>query len=840
MRKEAKLIFISVSLILILSMSFVSASWFTDFFNKLFGGEAEITGRPVEGGFCECFNEQVLTDDCDEGYSPFGCEEGCGFCDCKILDCGFGDCCHLEEPCHPSYGTLVLAGRICYNTEVEPIGPEYTCGGVDPETNGACGSSIMQRNGTKRRECSGISEVCPTTPNGGYIEYWGEWELNESCGEFQKCTYVETADIKYHCWDDDACLVCGNGVVDSGEECDDGPGTPVDGDGCNSTCGVEAGWGCEGIPSVCTELCGNGVIDGEEACDDGNDASGDGCSSCSVESGWECNNLAPPSVCTELCGNDVRDTGEQCDDGGKVSGDGCSSICGLEAGWECDEATPNVCTELCGNGVINGAEECDDGNDASGDGCSSACSLENHYVCPTVNVSCTDCDVDGDGHDSTSTTCASLSGDDCDDTDSNINPGISESEYCEDEIDNDCDGMVDTDDGDCDPDCLDADSDGYSNETCGGSDCDDSNPNIHPGADENCTSEVDYDCDGESFNGCVFHYYSIDELIVSTSKVAQNSEISVGCFFEIKDSATSGSRVSEVDVSESCIRASINANFSKCEFILDDQNNEGLYYRAFKCHVGAVSAVDKSVRCAVNTLVCSALPVSSGGHPSSEKAKITVTTVDFDFGEQKKHQVTGLLGEIKKFALEGGATHTLEILLVFSSSIKLTISSDPINVTLNTGNSVEVDINGDGIEDIEITLISIIDGKTILDIEALETSDECDEGVIRACGTNYDGRQFCANNVWSVCSYDSVGGSDDVLDTGPDAGEDGGNIWIYVLIIIIFLLLVIVAIFFMKKRLSKMSGPTNRPIKGPPQRSSLPRGPPPRSPPPRSPPPRKY
>ena len=62
--------------------------------------------------------------------------------------------------------------------------------------------------------------------------------------------------------------------------------------------------------------CGNGVVDPGEQCDDGNTVSGDGCSA---------------SCRLEACGNGILDPGEQCDDGNLVSGDGCSAGCRLEA-----------------------------------------------------------------------------------------------------------------------------------------------------------------------------------------------------------------------------------------------------------------------------------------------------------------------------------------------------------------------------------------------------------------------------------------------------------------------------------------------------------------------------
>jgi cysteine-rich repeat protein len=57
--------------------------------------------------------------------------------------------------------------------------------------------------------------------------------------------------------------VCGNNIVDPGEQCDDG-GT-VNGDhGCDSNCTLTG--------------CGNGIVTTGEQCDDGNVANGDGCS----------------------------------------------------------------------------------------------------------------------------------------------------------------------------------------------------------------------------------------------------------------------------------------------------------------------------------------------------------------------------------------------------------------------------------------------------------------------------------------------------------------------------------------------------------------------------------
>jgi fibro-slime domain-containing protein len=191
--------------------------------------------------------------------------------------------------------------------------------------------------------------------------------------------------------------VCGNGHIDPGEQCDDS--NTMAGDGCSSTCQVEPGYTCpnrNGVGGTCIPLtsnvCGDGIVAGTEQCDDGNTTSGDGCSStCMLEAGYTCPTAGAPCKPIEFCGDGVLnlDIGEQCDDGNKTSGDGCSSLCQIEPNFVC--TTPGqlcVSTVRCGDGKIQGSETCDDGNATSGDGCSSACQVESGWQCPTPGVQC--------------------------------------------------------------------------------------------------------------------------------------------------------------------------------------------------------------------------------------------------------------------------------------------------------------------------------------------------------------------------------------------------------------------------------------------------------------------
>ncbi|HDP73556.1 MAG TPA: DUF4215 domain-containing protein, partial [Candidatus Woesearchaeota archaeon] len=114
------------------------------------------------------------------------------------------------------------------------------------------------------------------------------------------------------------------------------------------------------LPSA---VCGDGVIEGDEQCDDGNTLDGDGCSStCEVESGWLCSpsflpsiildEPAGPSECSPVCGDGFIIGDEECDDGNTLYGDGCSSTCEVEAGWECEDE-PSVCELIQGTVYVD-------------------------------------------------------------------------------------------------------------------------------------------------------------------------------------------------------------------------------------------------------------------------------------------------------------------------------------------------------------------------------------------------------------------------------------------------------------------------------------------------------
>lgn len=171
---------------------------------------------------------------------------------------------------------------------------------------------------------------------------------------------------------------CGDGVIEYGEQCDDG--NLMGDDGCNIFCSMQPGWTCEAPNQPCRPvICGDGLLDlgRGENCDDGNQTDGDGCSfDCwMIENGYAC--PTPGAACRPIvCGDGFVDGAESCDDGNALASDGCSASCSVEPGFACRTPGSACAPIVCGDTIVDTGESCDDGNLANGDGCSSDCALE--------------------------------------------------------------------------------------------------------------------------------------------------------------------------------------------------------------------------------------------------------------------------------------------------------------------------------------------------------------------------------------------------------------------------------------------------------------------------------
>ncbi len=191
--------------------------------------------------------------------------------------------------------------------------------------------------------------------------------------------------------------------------------------------------------------------------------------------------------------------------------------------------TLETCATTVPSGYSDNTDDCDDGSAAVHPGATEVCDgidndcdeLVDDYDDSITDQNTYYFDSDGDGYgdetivtktcDTTPPADNTATGEDCDDDDPDINPEATE--VC-DLIDNDCDGKVDAADPSLDgvPFYPDADGDTYGDETADPTpgcedyppagkvtdhgDCNDSDPDINPGAQEVCDGQ-DNDCDGK-------------------------------------------------------------------------------------------------------------------------------------------------------------------------------------------------------------------------------------------------------------------------------------------------------------------------------------------------------
>lgn len=178
---------------------------------------------------------------------------------------------------HESHGDYLVTPEVCDGLDNDCDKPRMADNDVDCSDGIACTVD----------SCSGLLG-CDNTPD------------DLLCDD-QDPTTSDMCDVSAGCVNT-TIQVCGNGTLETPEQCDDG--NTVSGDGCSDVCTIEP-------------ICGDGTLDPGEECDDGNLDEGDGCSAvCLIE---------------EFCGDGIVDPSEQCDDGNAIDGDGCSADCEVES-----------------------------------------------------------------------------------------------------------------------------------------------------------------------------------------------------------------------------------------------------------------------------------------------------------------------------------------------------------------------------------------------------------------------------------------------------------------------------------------------------------------------------
>lgn len=286
------------------------------------------------------------------------------------------------------------------------------CDSVDEEEYAIClddGSSA----------CSPDDEACCAL-DANCLGPLADWEISAEgcCSVPEDCASDETCDQAM--W---MCVLstgprCGDGNIDAGETCDDSNQVTESCDYglmscevCSSACVLERG---------ATSFCGDSVIDAanEEACD------------------------PPGRLCDTACQLALPDTCSNGSQDGDETDDDCGGSCApcfpdqnCRAATDCTilpesaicGATP-FCDIATGLGVCMERYACDDSNVCTADTCE-----------PGVGCASSRIDFDGDGF-GPDPRC----GNDCNDFDRNVNPGVSFDIVC-DGFDDDCDTFIDED-----------------------------------------------------------------------------------------------------------------------------------------------------------------------------------------------------------------------------------------------------------------------------------------------------------------------------------------------------------------------------------------------------------
>ncbi|MEK6936683.1 MAG: hypothetical protein AABW58_01275 [Nanoarchaeota archaeon] len=96
-------------------------------------------------------------------------------------------------------------------------------------------------------------------------------------------------------------------------------------------------------------------------------------------------------------------------------------------------------------------------------------------------------------------------------------------------------------------------------------------------------------------------------------------------------------------------------------------------------------------------------------------------------GSAPEGEVSGLQGESSTFTLDGETQHTLTFLKVTATSATIRLESTPNDITLNVGESREVDLDGDGDNDVVVKLTSVQDEEAKVMIKPVKIPPKVEE-----------------------------------------------------------------------------------------------------------------
>ena len=199
-------------------------------------------GAPCSDGvFCTAGDECDGAGNCIPG-GPNDCDDGVG---CTVDSCDDAN----DECLNTPDDGVCDNGLFCDGQE--------TCDPLDDCTDGApidCDDGV----GCTADSCDDTNDECLNTPDDGTCDNGLFCDGQETCDPLDDCA----AGTPLDCDDDDVCTI----------------------DSCNESADTCENLFDSGLPGCADPVCGNGVLEAGEECDDGNNLDGDGCDAfCFIE-----------------------------------------------------------------------------------------------------------------------------------------------------------------------------------------------------------------------------------------------------------------------------------------------------------------------------------------------------------------------------------------------------------------------------------------------------------------------------------------------------------------------------------------------------------------------------
>lgn len=274
---------------------------------------------------------------CDFG-SDNGVVAGCN------ADCTFscsGNSCDDHDPCNG----VETCGSVTHNGEAG----QACVAGTPLDDGTSCGTDMICKN------ASCAMGVC----GDGYVTGSEECDdANSTNGDGcnNDCTFsCVSTDQARDCRPTDVCA--GQGTCnDTTHQCSPGQVLP-DNTSCGTTGFCKMG--------VCTQpVCGNGVVERGEDCDGG--------VGCKADCHWQCVDAATDCAAAPACNMEQCTAQHTCQAVADSSQDG--QACGT--GGTCSSGTCQTSGAVCGDGVVQGSEQCDFGSgNGPGTGCETSCTF---------------------------------------------------------------------------------------------------------------------------------------------------------------------------------------------------------------------------------------------------------------------------------------------------------------------------------------------------------------------------------------------------------------------------------------------------------------------------------